>query len=711
MSIITKIAKEAANQVVAETSAKKKKKKGMPSWLLAPAGLGAAAGLGGAYALGSDQHVKDVAEAIGKHGTPLESNETYLSRYADMLSPGANTKLLGQPVGDLLALGRSSPTILKAFGADPGYAASNPGSWHDARVHYSEFAKGPIAAYAHMMHPNKMMNRAEYFVDDGAGKKAPYPEVFNKKFQEAWNKFRNPETGYAGLRGNASWLEPHDVDTGIVPHKDQVKFLRDFHKDLPPDVRAIKERVENDPLGTKPDLEKNLKNYLPITKGVLKGRNILKNVGITSAGAGAGGLLGHYLHGALADEKNPSTLGYMASTLGGAGLGGAASYYGGTEQGRQQASNLIGKLMSMMQKKSNVSDKPGAPAPAALSAKPAPTVATSPEPQQGNWLSKLPTSQALVPLGGAALGGVLGNTMGGGDEDEEPNTFKKLLYTLGGVGAGGAAGYFGGTSQGRETMSNAYNSLFGKKQAAANRLHSLLSKKQAAANKLHSLLSKRADNEAPAAEAPAPAAAPAALPAPPKLRGPAVAPGGAKPVVAPPVKPDLNWAAEKWKVDRPTAMPNTMPNIPADPEAMLGHIKNMHLLQAWNNRMALGGISPGEAKDYRALNAATKDTDSARQAYAANPKDPKAAYTYSTAQNNYGALLDQLHTTRVAPNINEMGYIRKFNARVPVSSAGKPVYEKYGPGHQQYLNEAETNRLQELRGTGAFRVPLPQNAP
>ncbi len=550
MSIITKLAEQAADQVISETSAKKKKKRISPAWLLAPAGLGAAAGLGGAYALGSDQHVKDVAEAIGKHGTPLEPNETYLSRYANMLSPGANTKLLGQPVGELLALGRSSPTVLKAFGADPSYAAANPGSWHDARVHYKEFAKGPIAAYAHMMHPNKMMNRAEYFVDEG-GKKVPYTEAFNKKFQEAWNKFRDPGTGYEGLRGNASWLEPHDIDTGIVPYKDQVKFLSDFHKNLPPELRAIKERVENDPtvkvlpdgqkwLGTKPALEQNLGNYLPITKGVLKGRELMKNVGITSAGAGAGGLLGHYLHGALADQENPSTLGYLASTLGGAGLGGAASYFGGTEQGRQQASNLIGKLMSMMQKKSAAGDKiesssstspeaknylpkpgtqtyyanedtgyktmptPGSPedlkmkqqalgpvgagapapasppaAPAPQATQPAPAPAPAPAPQQGNWLSNLPTSQALVPLGGMALGGLVGNMMGGGDEDEEPSTLRRLLYTLGGVGLGGAAGYFGGTSQGRETMSNAYNSLFGKKQAAANKLNGLLSKKAA----------------------------------------------------------------------------------------------------------------------------------------------------------------------------------------------------------------------------------------
>ena len=225
------------------------------------------------------------------------------------------------------------------------------------------FAQGPIAAYAHMMHPNKMMNRAEYNVDIGDGKKAPYTEVMNKKFQEHWNKFRDPNSGYAGLKGNASWLEPHDVSTDMVPYADQVKFLKDFHAGLPPELRKIKEQVENDPTekkmpdgtvwkGTKPALEQNLSNYVPITRGALKARNIMKNVGITAAGAGVGGLLGHYLHGALADEENPSTLGYLASTLGGAGLGGAASYFGGTEQGRKTMSDAAAKLMSLMQKKS-----------------------------------------------------------------------------------------------------------------------------------------------------------------------------------------------------------------------------------------------------------------------------------------------------------------------------------------------------------------------
>lgn len=362
MTDINKLADKAASTVMNQTAPRKKKKK-IPWWLAAPTGLGAATGLGLAYGMGGDAHAKTVQNAIGKHNTPLEPNETYLSRYTSMLSPGANTKLLGRPVGELLALGRSSPAVLKAFGADPGYAATNPGSWHDAKVHYLEFGKGPIAAYSHMMHPNKMMNRAEYNVDLGGGKTAPYTEVMGKKFKEFWNKFRDPNSGYAGLKGNANWLEPHDVDTTMVPYEDQVKFLKDFHASLPPELRALKEKVENDPTvktlpdgqtwkGTKPALEDNLKNYLPITRGALKTRDILKTVGMTSAGAGLGGLLGHYLYDD--EDEDASTLGYLASTLGGAGLGGAVGYLGGTEQGRQTMSNAANRLAGLFKKQSSV---------------------------------------------------------------------------------------------------------------------------------------------------------------------------------------------------------------------------------------------------------------------------------------------------------------------------------------------------------------------
>ena len=219
-------------------------------------------------------------------------------------------------------------------------------------------------------------------------------------------------------------------------------------------------------------------------------------------------------------------------------------------------------------------------------------------------------------------------------------------------------------------------------------------------------LIKRADDEAPAAEAPAPAPAPAAPPAPPKPRGPAVAAGGAKPLGAPPVKPDPNWAPEKWKVDRPEAMPNMPPARPHGDN----DLREMQLTQWWNNRIALGKATPDSAKAYRALNSATTATERARQAYLANPANPKAAYDYAAAQTSYDALFNKTYKTYVAPDINGLREVRRYNGRVPVSSAGKSVYEKYGPSHE-LLDEEQLNRIQQLRGRGGYSLPLPQNVP
>lgn len=533
MTDITKLAEQAADQVISETSAKKKKKRISPAWLLAPAGLGAAAGLGGAYTLASDSHAANLSKAIENSKTPLGPDETPLTRYTQTMSQLANSTPGGVPIGEILAKARSSADLMKRVGIGEAYAATTPGAFQEARMHYDAFRKGPIAALHHMMQPEARGNTAipqELVPDRLKGKVNNYGEALNPHFRDAWKKFVAKK-----LPGAAGWISPLEIDTKVIPYKDQLEFFKEYENSIPADLKALRKNVEG---GMGEGLATNTRNYMPIAESALKGRRLLKNLGITSAGAGAGGLLGHYLHGALADQENPSTLGYLASTLGGAGLGGAASYFGGTEQGRQQASNLIGKLMSMMQKKSAAGDKiesssstspeaknylpkpgeqtyyanedtgyktmptpgspedlkmkqqalgpvgAGAPAPAAPPAAPAPQAtqpapAPAPAPQQGNWLSNLPTSQALVPLGGMALGGLVGNMMGGGDEDEEPSTLRRLLYTLGGVGLGGAAGYFGGTSQGRETMSNAYNSLFGKKQAAANKLNGLLSKKAA----------------------------------------------------------------------------------------------------------------------------------------------------------------------------------------------------------------------------------------
>jgi hypothetical protein len=340
---LLKLAKEAAEAPLD----KKKKKKGLPSWLLAPAGLGAAAGLGGAYTLASDQHADTMSKAIENSKLPLGADETPLSKYTQTMSHLANSSPAGVPIGELLAKARSSrPLMVRAgFPSDSKYIADTPGSFQEARMHYDAFKKGPVAALYHMMQP-EVRGRTPVPQDlvPANLKGKTYAELMNPHFREAWKKFVAKK-----LPGGEGWLSPLEADTKVIPHKEQLEFFKEYENSIPADLKAVRKKVEG---GMEESLEGNIKNYMPIANKAIKARQLMKNVGITSAGAGAGGLLGHYLHGALADEDNPSTLGYLASTLGGAGLGGAASYFGGTEQGRKTMSDAAAKLMSLMQKKS-----------------------------------------------------------------------------------------------------------------------------------------------------------------------------------------------------------------------------------------------------------------------------------------------------------------------------------------------------------------------
>ena len=338
---LLKLAKEAAEAPLD----KKKKKKGLPSWLLAPAGLGAAAGLGGAHLLASDEHAKNLQEAIAGSKVPLGSDETPLTRYTQTMSQLANSAPAGVPIGEVLAKARSSAELMKRVGIGDAYAATTPGAFQEARMHYDAFRKGPIAAMHHMMQHGARGQTAvpqELMPDRLKGK--DFGQALTPHFQDAWKKFVAKK-----LPGAAGWISPLEIDTKVIPYKEQLEFFKEYENSVPADLKAMRKNVEG---GMGESLAGNTRNYMPIAESALKGRDILKNVGITSAGAGAGGLLGHYLHGALADEDNPSTLGYLASTLGGAGLGGAASYFGGTEQGRKTMSDAAAKLMSLMQKKS-----------------------------------------------------------------------------------------------------------------------------------------------------------------------------------------------------------------------------------------------------------------------------------------------------------------------------------------------------------------------
>jgi hypothetical protein len=318
---------------------KKKTKQGperLPGVVPGLAGMGLL-GLGGAYGLASDRHAQAVGDAINLHGTPLEGGETALTRYTNMLSPGASSRPFGLSIGNLLSTARSSGTLMKTLGVPEGYHATHPGSFVDSEMHYDQFRKGPIAAYQHMMHPNKMMNRPE-FAEGGKS----YPEYMKPHFDKAWREFIHPQTGIPELRGNGNWLEPHEIDMNVIPYDKQREFLRQYHENLPPEVRAVKERAENAE-STSAGLEANLKNYKPVAQHALAARQQLKQLGLGGLGASAGGGLGHLL---MRNRKRKHPLAYWASVLGGAGLGGAASYFGSTDQGRQQAAGLLDRLFA-----------------------------------------------------------------------------------------------------------------------------------------------------------------------------------------------------------------------------------------------------------------------------------------------------------------------------------------------------------------------------
>jgi hypothetical protein len=277
---------------------------------------------------------------LALHGTPLQPGETSLSRYGEILSPGANSTPFGLSIGNILSTARQYPETLKRFGinADP---ADKPGSFIDAEMHYDQFRKGPISAYYHMTHPNKMMGEAKYNVGDKS-----YPEFMRGHFNNAWRQFIHPQTGVEEMRGNAGWLEPHEIDTQKIPYDKQVQFMHDYEKTLPPEVQKIRQGAESHPDATA-GLEKNLKSYMPVMRHALDARDKLKHIGLAAGGAGAGGALGHYL---MRNRKDKNPLGYWASVLGGTGLGGAAGYYGGTAQGQQQMAGLIEHLKALAQR-------------------------------------------------------------------------------------------------------------------------------------------------------------------------------------------------------------------------------------------------------------------------------------------------------------------------------------------------------------------------
>lgn len=309
----------------------------LPWWLLPLAGT-SAAGLSAAQTLGSDDHFRRLRQAIDEGQQPLGPYDTAATQYQSMMSRAADTAPGGIPAGELLARVRSSPWLMENVVGIKGYNADTPGSFQEARVHYDQFRKGPIPAYLHQLLAKGRGTPVS--PDLATGDVKTYDQLIRPHFDKAyadWRQFHGHKGGY--LEG-ASWLEPYELDQQLVPHEEQLAFMRQFHGNLPPAVQAERQRVETEQWG--PGLQNNKRNYEPLASAGLNMRDSLKNMGIAAGGAAAGGALGHYLYRRTAGDDAEPGWGHTAATLGGAGLGGLLGYLGGTEPGRAAVGQAVG---------------------------------------------------------------------------------------------------------------------------------------------------------------------------------------------------------------------------------------------------------------------------------------------------------------------------------------------------------------------------------
>lgn len=300
-------------------------------------GLGLLGGtaLGGAYGLASDQEVSRVRKSVADYKPEaftqgqIPPNHTGLTYYERLLSPAAQLKPFGQPVGSALVAIRSSPAAMKALGTE-AYALKTPAEQFgvSGTAHYNMFANGPVPAYAHQVKARLASTPVDPSLGAPAG--TMYSDWMGRKFED----FVAQHTGQR--------INPFEFTTKFMPHEDQLGLMEKFHQSLSPAEQAYRVKMEDPGAG----YAKQVENYLPKAEGFVDFRDKLKNFGIASLGAGAGAVGGNMLYDAFNDDdpSNDSALMRAASTLGGAGLGGAAAYYGGTQAGRQAVQNLLGRI-------------------------------------------------------------------------------------------------------------------------------------------------------------------------------------------------------------------------------------------------------------------------------------------------------------------------------------------------------------------------------
>ena len=306
------------NKFAAEQEEEEEESSVLP-WASSLGLLGLGAG-GLAYGM-TDQDAADRVRGVAKTYDPqaysdrsaLPEGHTELTYYQKMLSPAAQLKIFGMPVGDALVKLRSNRDLMKRLGTE-SYTLDTHSKREGAggRQHYKMFARGPVASYIHQM-------KAKYHGKDVPAELAgaeglKYTDWMGRKLEDFVAE-------RAGQR-----INPYEMSTKFMPHEEQNTLMEDFHKSLSPEEQEFRHSIEDLP---EKQYVKQTGNYLPKAEWFLDQRDKLQEAGYTAGGAGAGAATGHLLHDLLrgedeeGDEKRDWK--YWLATLGGGALGGVGA--------------------------------------------------------------------------------------------------------------------------------------------------------------------------------------------------------------------------------------------------------------------------------------------------------------------------------------------------------------------------------------------------
>ncbi len=317
---------------------RKRRVAGSPApWMGLGIGAGAAGAYGLAQGLANDQQISRIRDSVSNYRPEaftqgqLPPNQTGLTHYQSLLSPAAQLKPFGVPIGKALVGIRSDPQVMEAMGAK-SYALPTPKDQAGVggMAHYNMFANGPVPAYMHQL--KARLADVPVPAEMGAPAGSRYSDWMGRKFEDF-------VANQSGQR-----INPFEVTTQFMPHEQQSQLMEQFHASLPPAEQAYRIKAE-DP---GPGYANQVDNYLPKAKGYADFRDNLRDAGIAGGGAAAGAIGGHMLYNGMVDEENQTGTGRTLASLTGAGLGGGAAYLGGTEHGRKLMGTGLNGLKQML---------------------------------------------------------------------------------------------------------------------------------------------------------------------------------------------------------------------------------------------------------------------------------------------------------------------------------------------------------------------------